>query len=64
MDFGEDTGTPVVDDYAAKTPYELTGQLNTSRCQCLRQCGGFTGRYLGHVPKTTNCGFLRERSAF
>src|SRR5262249_19823032 len=28
MDFGEDTGTPVVDDYAAKMPFPFTGKLN------------------------------------
>jgi arylsulfatase len=28
MDFGEDTGTPVVEDYAAKMPCEFTGKLN------------------------------------
>jgi len=27
FDVGEDTGTPVVDDYAAKMPYEFTGTL-------------------------------------
>jgi arylsulfatase len=29
MDFGEDTGTPVVEDYAAKMPFKFTGRLNT-----------------------------------
>jgi arylsulfatase len=28
MDFGEDTGTPVVEDYAAKMPFPFTGTLN------------------------------------
>ncbi|MNL59870.1 hypothetical protein D3C87_1836330 [compost metagenome] len=28
MDIGEDTGTPVVEDYAAKMPYRFTGTLN------------------------------------
>jgi len=27
FDVGEDTGTPVVEDYAAKMPYEFTGTL-------------------------------------
>lgn len=27
MDFGEDTGTPVVDDYDNKMPFEFTGKL-------------------------------------
>jgi arylsulfatase len=27
MDFGEDTGTPVVEDYAAKMPFKFTGTL-------------------------------------
>jgi arylsulfatase len=29
MDFGEDTGTPVVDDYEAKMPFQFTGTLDT-----------------------------------
>jgi arylsulfatase len=29
MDFGEDTGTPVIEDYAAKMPFKFTGRLNT-----------------------------------
>jgi hypothetical protein len=29
MDFGKDTGTPVVEDYAAKMPFQFTGTLNT-----------------------------------
>jgi arylsulfatase len=28
MDFGEDTGTPVVEDYADKMPFEFTGTLD------------------------------------
>jgi arylsulfatase A-like enzyme len=28
MDFGEDTGTPVTEDYAAKMPFKFTGTLN------------------------------------
>jgi arylsulfatase len=28
MDFGEDTGTPVVEDYADKMPFKFTGTLN------------------------------------
>jgi arylsulfatase len=28
MDFGEDTGTPVVEDYAAKMPFKFTGTLD------------------------------------
>jgi len=28
MDFGEDTGTPVVEDYAAKMPFKFTGKLD------------------------------------
>jgi hypothetical protein len=28
LDFGEDTGTPVVEDYAAKMPFKFTGTLN------------------------------------
>ena len=28
MDFGEDTGTPVIEDYAAKMPFKFTGALN------------------------------------
>jgi arylsulfatase len=28
MDFGEDTGAPVVEDYAAKMPFKFTGTLN------------------------------------
>jgi arylsulfatase len=27
MDFGEDTGTPVVEDYAAKMPFKFSGEL-------------------------------------
>jgi hypothetical protein len=27
MDFGEDTGTPVVEDYDAKMPYKFTGKV-------------------------------------
>ena len=28
MDFGEDTGTPVIEDYAAKVPYRFSGTLD------------------------------------
>jgi arylsulfatase len=28
MDFGEDTGTRAVEDYAAKMPFKFTGTLN------------------------------------
>jgi arylsulfatase len=28
FDVGEDTGTPIVDDYAAKMPYRFTGTLH------------------------------------
>jgi len=28
MDFGEDTGTPVIDEYAAKMPFKFTGKLD------------------------------------
>jgi hypothetical protein len=27
MDLGEDTGTPVVEDYDAKMPYKFTGKV-------------------------------------
>jgi arylsulfatase len=27
MDFGEDTGTPVVEDYVTKMPFKFTGEL-------------------------------------
>ena len=28
MDFGEDTGTPVIEDYADKMPFRFTGKLD------------------------------------
>lgn len=28
MDFGEDTGTPVIEDYANKLPFRFSGTLN------------------------------------
>jgi hypothetical protein len=28
MDIGEDTGTPVLEEYAAKMPFRFTGTLN------------------------------------
>ena len=27
MDFGEDTATPVIEDYGAQTPFKFTGTL-------------------------------------
>jgi hypothetical protein len=37
FDVGEDTGTPVVEDYAAKMPYPFTGTLRRGSNQPSRQ---------------------------